>query len=251
MALSNLALRGIPGPRVKRMRNTRDLPRAPHFEFKQRGPWLRGEATMPDGQRYQADVHLGQLEQHPVLAGWFKRFRRRFKKSIFGKIILGPVLIANKITHTGPLAKLHDKVQKWVGKALPFTKPFIAIHNKFASATQKALGAKGLKKAKTKLTLDAIMSVTKDIPIAQRADVRKALVAHAQQHEVLVDAAKSLIKKRVLSAAIKQAKGGNPAAKTLVKTALQRAVIKRGNFLVQRPDGALREVSKALVNAKR
>lgn len=74
-----------------------------------------------------------------------KRFAKRVAKSKVGKVIVkahtAPLKIAHKITHgkNSPIRKAELALQKYVGKALPFTQPFIAVHNKLAGGVHKTV----------------------------------------------------------------------------------------------------------------
>lgn len=74
------------------------------------------------------------------------RVRKRLKKAF-----LGPAILLHKVTHgkNSPIRKIELKLQKVVGKALPFTKPFIQAHNKIAEKTTYKLAEKaGIGKTK-------------------------------------------------------------------------------------------------------
>lgn len=91
---------------------------------------------------------LGDIPfSHPNLgAGFLKKLKK------VGKVIAAPITIAHKITHgkKSPIRKLEMKLQKVVGKALPFTKPFIQAHNKISGGVYKAMEkAKIIKKGDT------------------------------------------------------------------------------------------------------
>lgn len=122
----------------------------------------------------------GRVDDTSGFGDRFKRFVRRVAKKKAFKIITAPVTypakLAHKVTHTGPLGKLHDQVQAAVGRALPFTKPFIKFHNRAANATQKAMAQAGLIDAKRRLTAKAIIDATKKLPAHQRKAAQKALV---------------------------------------------------------------------------
>jgi hypothetical protein len=72
------------------------------------------------------------------------------------KGLLAPFKAVHKVTHhpKSPIRKAELALQKAVGKALPFTKPFINAHNKISAPVHKAL-SKASKSAKGgKLTTD-------------------------------------------------------------------------------------------------
>src|SRR5689334_20659936 len=118
-----------------------------------RGDLIIATVENSQGQRFTAHVNAADLAGDPELGSWFSRKFRKFKHSIAGKILLGPVLIAHKITHSGPIEKLHKKIQAMVGKALPFTKPFIRIHNSLASPVHKLIEGKKVEKKATALAI--------------------------------------------------------------------------------------------------
>ena len=92
-------------------------------QFATRGMLVQARLTMPDGRCYSAVVNA--RPDNPELgASWFKKAARKV-----GRGVVAPVKLAHKITHKGPIGALEKKVQKVVGNALPFTKPFIKIHN--------------------------------------------------------------------------------------------------------------------------
>lgn len=80
---------------------------------------------------------LGEIPfSHPNLgSGALKKLKK------IGKVIAAPIAIAHKITHgkKSPIRKLEMKLQKVVGKALPFTKPFIQAHNKISGGVYTAM----------------------------------------------------------------------------------------------------------------
>jgi hypothetical protein len=90
----------------------------------------------------------------PQLAG---KFGKKLKKGL-KKATLGPLKVAHKITHgkNSPIRKAELALQKTVGKALPFTKPFIKVHNTFASKVHKVVEKKtGLAKKAGKQAVKA------------------------------------------------------------------------------------------------
>jgi hypothetical protein len=103
---------------------------------------------------YQPNSH--ELTYSPETAGAFgRRLRRKFKKVgiVLKKAHTVPFRAIHKVTHgkRSPIRKLEEKLQGIVGKALPFTKPFIAAHNKVSNQTYKVLEKTGvIKKGDTK-----------------------------------------------------------------------------------------------------
>ncbi|HEY3493040.1 MAG TPA: hypothetical protein VGK73_00065 [Polyangiaceae bacterium] len=173
------------------------------------------------------------------LAGFFKKLKKAAKK--VGKVALAPVKIAHKITHTGPIGKLHKQVQNTVAKALPFTKPFIKVHNSLAAPVHKAIEGKKVKQA---VTAKAIADVTKHLPAAAKGPAQAALVARAKQDDALKSIAKSAAKAKVVSEAKKAAKKGDAEAKSFLKRA---AVGRTGTYEVRTPSGRVIKVPAAKV----
>lgn len=85
-----------------------------------------------DCHAMEDDFEMGRL-----LSG---KVRRRIKKRLF-KATLGPLALAHKITHSknSPIRKAELKLQGFVGKVLPFTKPFIKAHNMIADKFYEGL----------------------------------------------------------------------------------------------------------------
>jgi hypothetical protein len=85
-----------------------------------------------------------------------KSFAKKVAKSKVGKVVIkahvAPLKIAHKITHAknSPIRKAEMALQKYVGKALPFTKPFIAVHTKLAGGVHAGMEAAFKGKSVTK-----------------------------------------------------------------------------------------------------
>jgi len=132
----------------------------------------------------------------------FKRFAKKIAKSKVGKIIkkvhVMPLKIAHKITHgkNSPIRKAEMALQRYVGKALPFTKPFIKVHNQLAKQTHSVVDkVTGSKKKKTpkaapkdmvdlvettrRLQAAAISKILKKVPKKHKVAVKKKLIQKA------------------------------------------------------------------------
>jgi hypothetical protein len=136
----------------------------------------------------------------------FKRFAKKIAKSKVGKAIkkvhVAPLKIAHKITHgkNSPIRKAELALQKTVTKALPFTKPFINVHNQLASkvhkTVDKATGTKTLPaKANPKdvaaliettrrVQASAISNILKKAPAAHKEAIKKTLIQKATAYTV-------------------------------------------------------------------
>ena len=72
--------------------------------------------------------------------------------------------IAHKVTHTGPIAKLERKAQKYVVKTIPIAKPFVDFHNKVSSKlTEKVLKKAGVIKGRKKPKPKAPKPIAKNV----------------------------------------------------------------------------------------
>jgi hypothetical protein len=82
---------------------------------------------------------------HPTLgAGFLKKLKKVGK--VIKKVHTAPLKLVHKVTHgkKSPIRKLELAAQKVVGKALPFTKPFINAHNKVSNQTYKVMEKTGI-----------------------------------------------------------------------------------------------------------
>ena len=197
--------------------------------------------TLPNGRSFTATIlaDADTLAGDELGASFLQKLKKVGKKA--GKGALKPLQFAHKITHKGPLGKLERKVQDIVGKALPFTKPFIQLHNSVASPVHKAIETGKIKKA---LTAKAIKQITKDIPnVAQRVGVQTALAAQIGQTNALKEVAAKVVKAKVLAAA----KGKAPAkAKAKAKA---KALPAGSSFRVTLPSGRTVLVPASKVSA--
>ncbi len=129
----------------------------------------------------------------------FKRFAKKIAKSKVGKIVkvvhVAPLKWAHKITHgkNSPIRKAELALQKQIGKALPFTKPFIKVHNQLASKTHslvdKVTGTKkpranpkdmaDLVETTRRLQAKAISKILKKVPKKQKPAIKKKLIQNA------------------------------------------------------------------------
>jgi hypothetical protein len=179
------------------------------------GDMVRASIVLPGGHRIVRTIRA----HHATLAGdeIGGKFLRKLKKGLkkTGKGILTGAKFVHKITHKGPLGKLEKQAQKLVGQVLPFTRPFIAAHNKLSAPIHKALEGK----SKSKVQAAAIKAVTKKLPPAQRPHAQKALAASFAHANALQAVAKATVKAKVVAAAAKAAKAGNPTAKRVLKAA--------------------------------
>lgn len=217
---------------------------------------VRATLVLPNGRKLQcvlpchsADALAGALEDEEglageeddiELAGFLKKLKKAAKK--VGKVALKPVQIAHKYTHqVGPIAKMEKAVQNAVGKALPFTKPFIKVHNSLAAPVHKAIETGRIKK---KLTAKAIADVTKNLPAATKGATQAALVAKVKETEALKSIGKQAAKAKVVSAAMKAAKKGDKEAKAFVA---RSKVGTTGTFRVETPSGRMVNVPASKV----
>lgn len=219
---------------------------------------VRATLILPSGKKltcvlpcHSADALAGALEDYEMsglagdgddveLAGFMSKLKKAAKK--VGKVALAPVKLAHKYTHqVGPIAAMHKKVQDYVAKALPITKPFIKVHNSLAAPVHKAIEGK---KIKAKVTAKAIADVTKDLPIAQKGAAQAALVAEAKKAEALKSIGKQAARAQVLNAAMKAAKAGDKEAKALISRAKAGTT---GTFKVTTPSGRVVNVPAAKV----
>jgi hypothetical protein len=149
-------------------------------------------------------------------AGFWKKVKKAAKKigknkvvRVIAKAHTVPLKAAHKITHgkNSPIRKAELAMQRTITKNLPITKPFIAVHNKLASATDKVItGKKTGKKPSIKelkdalpnradiaklaetnrvLKANAIASALKKVPKAQQAEAREVLVKKAKSWVVI------------------------------------------------------------------
>lgn len=196
------------------------------------GTHARATLTLPNGRTVQCTIRCdtphalaGELDMlcGQGLAGGdveLAGFLDKLKKGV-----MKPLQAVHKVTHKGVLGKLEKQLQDTVGKYLPFTKPFIALHKKIASPIHKLIEGKKLKQA---FTAKTIVDITKSIPdVAQRAGMQAALVASVKQKETLQTLAKTAVKAKVLSEAAKTLKHGAPAAKAEAKTLLRKAIAQK------------------------
>lgn len=219
------------------------------IQLHERGHHVRASLTLPSGRVVSCVVNCespeklsGELEriandgatelgaeEYDELGGFLSKLKKAAKK--VGKVALKPLQVAHQITHKGPLGKLEKKVQDAVGKALPFTKPFIRVHNSLASPVHKAIETGSIKKA---LTAKAIAQVTKDLPAATRGATQAALVARVKETEALKSIGKAAAKAKVIAAAKTAAKRGDKEAAALLKRAKQGTT---GTYTVKTPSG--------------
>lgn len=213
---------------------------------------VRATLTMPGGKQLQCVVRCGSVDElgaelealagglagdDDELAGFFKKLKKGLKKAV-----VTPVKLAHKYTHqVGPIAKMHKQVQDGVAKALPFTKPFIKVHNSLAAPVHKAIEGK---KIKTKLTAKAIADVTKNLPPAQKGAAQAALVAKVKESDALKNIAKRAAKATVLAQAKSAAKRGDSEAKSFLKN-MKRGTT--GTFKVTTPSGRVINVPASKV----
>lgn len=219
---------------------------ARQVRLQQRGDHVRAMLTLPNGKTVQCVVNCaspatlsGELDRlagmelgaEDELGGRFLRKLKKATKKV-GKVAMKPLKLAHKYTHqVGPIAYLHKKVQDGVAKALPFTKPFIKVHNSLAAPVAKAIEGKKIKMA---LTAKAIAKVTADLPAAQRGATQLALIAKVKESEALQSIGKAAAKAQVVAAAVKAAKRGDGEAAAFVKRAAQGI---RGSYQVTTPSG--------------
>lgn len=199
------------------------------------GTHARAMLTLPNGRTVQCMIRCdtpealaGELDAlmeqglaggDDELAGFVDKLKKVAKKATI------PLKAVHKLTHKGVIGKMEKKVQDAVSKYLPIAKPFIDLHKKIASPIHKLIEGKKIKKV---ITAKAIADVTKSIPdLAQRAGVQKALVATVQQKEKLQAIAKTAVKAKVISEAVRVAKAGAPGEKVQAKAFLKKAVALR------------------------
>jgi hypothetical protein len=200
------------------------------------GTHARATLTLPNGRTVQCTIRCdtpealaGELDAmagqglaggEDELAGFADKLKKAAKK--VGKGALKPLKAVHKVTHKGVLGKMERQLQEQVGKYLPITKPFIALHKKIASPIHKALEGKKIKAA---FTAKAIKDITKSIPdAAARAGAQAHLVASVKKAEALKSIAKTAVKAKVLSEAAKVLKHGPPKEKAQAKAFLKKAV---------------------------
>lgn len=123
----------------------------------------RGLRWVPTGQREEVDLGVAAKamaiydQRNGNTAGddtagfgdRLKRFAKRVAKSKVGKVVIkahtAPLKAIHKITHhkNSPIRKAEMALQKYVGKALPFTRPFIKVHNKLSGGVHDVVKAAG------------------------------------------------------------------------------------------------------------
>jgi hypothetical protein len=117
----------------------------------------------------ELEYDLGEdYEMGRLLSG---KVRKKLKKAVFA-----PLTVAHKITHgkNSPIRKAELGLQKVVGKALPFTKPFIKAHNAIADKQYKAMEKAGvIKKGSTRLASKA-QTTTHETALADASDAYAA-----------------------------------------------------------------------------
>lgn len=233
---------------------------AKRIQLQERGNHVRALLTLPDGRRISCTLNCaspeklaGELErveaegaqelgaeEYDELGGFFKKLKKAAKA--VGKVAMKPVKLAHKYTHeVGPIAKMHKQVQAGVAKALPFTKPFISVHNSLAAPVHKAIEGK---KIKNKLTAKAIADVTKNLPAAQKGAAQAALVAKVKEDDALKAIGKQAAKAKVLAAAKSAAKKGDREAAQVLKRATAGT---KGAYKVTTPSGRVVSVPAAKV----
>lgn len=218
-----------------------------------KGPYVRAMLTV-NGKTHNCMVRCdspavlaGELDrlagtglagEDDELAGFFTKLKKGMKKA--GKGVLKGIKAVDKVNN-----KLEAKVQKIVGTALPFTKPFINIHNSLSSPIHKAMATGSVKKA---LTAKAIKQVTKDLPANMRAASATNLTMRFKAKEDLANIAKKAVKAKVLVEAAKSAAKGKPASKAIVAAAKTAAASKAGQFYtVKFPNGKVKKVAASRV----
>lgn len=177
-------------------------------DFRTKGATVQCRIVLPDGRAF---VGTSIMQPAPEL-GWF------------GSKVLRKV---HNALNRGPIGKLHKKVQDAVAKYLPIAKPFIKIHNALAKPIHKLIEGK---KVRLKATAVAIAKVTKDLPIAQKAKVQKALIARAK----VTNRAHELASTAALAKAVGKAKHALTG--------------KKGVYKVVRPDGKIVNVPASQVH---
>jgi len=215
----------------------------------ERGDEVKAQLRLPDGRTFNATLRadLETLAGDELAGKFLNKLKKAGKKTlkVVKAVHLKPLQLAHKITHKGPLGKLEKKAQELVGKALPFTKPFIKIHNSIAAPVHKAIETGKVKK---KVTAAAIKQVTKDIPdLAQRKGVQAALAVQMSNTELLKGVAKKAVKAKVVKAATAALKK-NPANKVAKKVvAKAKAAVPKGTYKVTLPNGRTVNVPAAKV----
>lgn len=163
------------------------------------GPWRDTKVVERiDMRRVEQSVRAVDAKNGNT-AGWddtagfgdrLKKVARKIAKSKVVKVVAkahtAPIKWANKVTHgkNSPIRKAELAVQGAVTKALPFTKPFIAFHNKAANQTQKLMARADMADAKKRVEAAAIVAEVKKLPPAQREAAQKELVKRAKQYVV-------------------------------------------------------------------
>lgn len=177
-----------------------------------------GDAATPFG--HFQDVSAGDFmvldATDADTAGFWKKVKKTAKKigknkvvKVIAKAHTVPLKAAHKITHgkNSPIRKAELAMQRTVTKNLPITKPFIAVHNKLAGATDKVITGKktgkkpSLKELKDALPskadiaklaetnrvvkANAIASALRKVPKAQQAEAREALLRKAKSWIVI------------------------------------------------------------------
>ena len=199
-------------------------------------------------------VHNGRRYHEEVELGWFgssrarkaKKRLKKFAKSKTGRVVTFVPRMAHAVVKSKQLAQMESAVQGAVGKYLPFTKPFIAVHNKIAGKTHEAFASVGIGKkkktpkltvgeviaageaiagARAELTARAIQKVTAKLPAVQRPAARAALLKRASA------------KAADLARARREVAMGVVAKATRAMKAPQSARGRGGVFIVTMPDG--------------
>lgn len=207
------------------------------------------------GRLHATLLHNGRRYQDTVELGWFgskavrktKKGVKKFAKTKAGRVVTFVPRMAHKVAKSKQLEQMHKAVQGAVGKYLPITKPFIAVHNKIAGKTHEAFASVGIGKkkktpkltvsevmqagqaiagARAQLTTTAISKVTAKLPAVQRPAARAALMKRAALEAADLARARSEVARRVVAKASKAMTRGKAPTSA-----------HGGVFVVKMPDG--------------